>query len=423
MDPALTRASWAPDQAPESILYYFKSMSTGFAPLGGVVANATGSLYGTTSAGGLVFPSGNTPGGGAVFKLTPKRSGYAESVIYNFGASGPADGDGPYPGNALAMDSRGALYGTTEFGGAFDATACGGPGGYGCGIVYKLEPTAHGYKEAILYTFLGASDGGFPTANPIVDRCGVLYGTTTGGGFGGSVYKLTPTKSGYSFSVLYTFGNSKNDGAQAWGALLRDEKTGDLYGTTLYGGINQNGIVFRLRPTASGYRYTIIHMFDGVSGGHPYGSLIMDAAGALYGTTSGTLVAPGGTCVSKGGGCGNVYKLTPTSTGYAETVLHEFTGGADGGNPLSPVVADRSGNLYTITSNGGQYDGGTVIKLVPTRSGYREVTLHSFNPTVDGQQYLPTSLLIDGDYLLGETAGSFKVSPAGFGDVFALKIP
>ncbi len=377
-------------------------------------------MYGTTELGGLVFPSGNTYGGGVVFKLTPKGSGYAERVIYNFGASGPADGDGPGPGNGLAMDSRGALYGTTTFGGAFEATACGGPTGYGCGIVYKLEPTAHGYKEAILHTFLGTSDGGSPEANPIVDRCGVLYGTAISGGFGGGVYKLTPTKSGYSFSILYTFGNSKNDGAQAWGALLRDEKTGDLYGTTLLGGINNNGIVFRLRPTASGYRYTIIHMFDGLDGSQPYAGLIMDAAGALYGTTSGKI---GGPCVSNGSACGAIYKLTPTSTGYAETVLHEFTGGADGGNPWSPVVADRSGNLYTMTSDGGQHDGGTVIKLVPTSSGYREVTLHSFNPTVDGQQYEPTSLLLDGDYLLGETPGSFQVSPAGFGDVFAQKIP
>jgi len=419
--PGWTRtASTASDQAPETILYSFKGMSTGFFPSGGVVEDAAGSLYGTTQLGGLVFPAGWTSGGGTVFKLTRTGSGYSESAIYEFGASGSGDGAYPYSGNSLAIDSAGALYGTTAAGGAFAAAACGG--GAGCGIVYKLEPTAHGYREAILHTFLGTSDGSYPATNPILDRSGALYGTTTTGGsalFGGSVYKLTPSKSGYSFSVLYTFGTSSagtKDGAQPWGALLRDEKTGDLYGTTLLGGTNNKGIVFKLSPTASGYRYTIIHQFAGLDGANPYGSLIIDSAGALYGTT----YAGGTYNYASGGGCGTVYKLTPASTGYVETVLHDFVL-TDGCYPLASLVADRSANLYSIASAGGQNGGGTVFKLIPTASGYNEVTLHAFNPSVDGEQLFPTGLLLDGDYLFGETGGAPSGANAG-GNVFELKI-
>jgi uncharacterized repeat protein (TIGR03803 family) len=410
------------DQAPETILYTFKGISTGIFPSGGLTEDAGGSLFGTTQIGGLVFPTGWTSGGGTVFKVTRKGSTYTQSVIHKFGASLSNDGAYPNSGNGLAVDSTGALYGTTADGGAFGAEACGG--GAGCGIVYKLEATAHGYREAILHTFLGMSDGSYPATNPILDQSGALYGTTTSGGsslccFGGGVYKLTPTKSGYSFRVLYTFGTSsvgKNDGAEAWGALLRDEKSGDLYGTTLLGGINQNGIVFKLSPTASGYRYTIIHMFAGLDGAHPYGSLIMDSAGALYGTT----YAGGTYNYASGGGCGTVYKLTPASTGYVESVLHDFSV-TDGCYPLSQLVADRSGNLYSMASAGGQFGGGTVFKLAPTSSGYSLVTLHAFNPTVDGEQLFPTGLLLVGDDLFGETGGA-PSGPNGDGNVFALKI-
>jgi uncharacterized repeat protein (TIGR03803 family) len=414
-------ASSASDQAPETILYGFKNFPDGSSPSGQLIADKDGSLYGTTQEGGLVFPTGNVEdggGGGTVFKLTSKGTGYTESVIYRFGASGIQDGYFPWIGSALAMDGTGALYGTTSLGGRV----------FGYGTVYKLTPTASGYKETILHTFQGP-DGAGPASNPILDQSGALYGTTYSGPSLGSaydagvVYKLTPSKSGYAFSILHRFGSAgSNDGSEPYGALLLDAKTGNLYGTTEYGGTTHNlanggyGTVFRLSPTASGYRYTIINNFHGSDGAWPLASLIMDSAGALYGTAS-----SGGLS-----SFGVVYKLTPASTGYVETVLYKFTGGLDGSAPASPLVADRSGTLYSTTSVGGQYGGvffgGTVFELVRTQSGYREVTLHAFNPKTDGYEEGPGNtcgVLLEGNYLLGETWGASETT---LGNIFSLEI-
>jgi uncharacterized repeat protein (TIGR03803 family) len=423
MDPALTRASWAPDQAPETILYAFKGMPDGQYPGGQLIEDQDGSLYGTTVLGGLANISAG--GQGTVFKLTRKGRGFAESVLYRFGASGPTDGIQPIGGNALAMDRRGALYGVTNQGGYEGNAACAY---VGCGIVYKLTPTPNGYAETILHSFDGA-DGNGPVSNPILDQSGALYGTTWLGQpvgspsyYSGVVYKLTPTRSGYSFSILHQFGTSgENDGQKPWGPLLRDEKTGDLYGTTISGGSYQAGTVFRLRPTASGYSYKIIYTFNGVDEAYPEAGLIMDSTGAFYGTT--TQGGPSSSlCVYNSGSCGVVFKLTPTSGGYKVSVLHYFNG-ADGYYPTASLVADRCGNLYSTTSSGGKYSGGNVFELVRTPSRYREVTLHDFNPNTDGAGG-GNGLLLEGNYLLGETLGTVggPNGPNINGNIFALKI-
>jgi len=430
--PASSRGGFTSDQAPETILYGFKNIPDGGFPSGQLIEDKDGSLYGTTQVGGLVYPTGNIygsyTGGGTVFKLTRTGSAYTESVIYRFGASGVQDGYFPWIGSALAIDRTGALYGTNAYGGRV----------FGSGTVYKLTPTASGYEETILHTFQGP-DGASPTSNPVLDQSGALYGTAIYGPElssaldTGVVYKLTPTKSGYTFSILHRFGSAgPNDGNQPWGGLLLDGKTGDLYGTTLYGGTTHNsqfgdGTVFRLSPTASGYRYTIIHNFQGSDGAWPYASLIMDSAGGLYGTASSGGLSSS-KCSANGGTCGVVYKLTPASSGYVETVLYEFTGGSDGSDPARPLVADGSGTLYSTTSSGGQYgtgfddeEGGTVFELVRTQSGYREVTLHEFNPNADGFELgagNTCGVLLDGDYLFGEMWGA----PNSSGNIFSLKI-
>jgi hypothetical protein len=305
-----------------------------------------------------------------------------------------------------------------------------GQGYFGPGTVYKLTPTTTGYQETILYRFpssgFEAPLGGDPQANPILDRSGALYGTTYLGGSGyvGVVYKLTPTKSGYTFSQLHVFQASSNlnDGYEPYGGLTLDPRTGDLYGTTsgygnVFGSNPATGAVFKLHPTASGYVYSIIHIFQGPDGGTPSSNLIMDRFGALYGTAyNGGASFGASTCR---GGCGAVFKLTPTRTGYVESLLYSFTGGLDGGNPLYSLVADRRGDLYSTTNIGGQYGNGTVFELARTSNGYREVTLHEFTTTYDG--YTGSGVLLDRGYLLGETY--FANEPAyENGTIYALKI-
>jgi uncharacterized repeat protein (TIGR03803 family) len=414
---ASVSTSSASDQAPETILYDFKGIPDGNFPAGGLI-DYKGALYGTTDQGGLALPSTSKYGGGTVFKVTRTEHGFAESVLYRFGSSGPNDGyfpeaDAAGP-NALAVDHTGALYGTTLFGGFKNN-----------GIVYKLSPTAHGYTEKILYKFQGANDGCNPASNPILSRSGALYGVAQGCGRldDGVVYKLTPTASGYAFSVLDDFGTyGANDGYNPSGPLLLDERTGDLYGTTVYGGETtaQVGTVFKLHPTPSGYVETILHSFSGPDGSYPAVGLIMDRAGALYSTTVEGGIAKSAPCFFYAA-CGLVFKLTPSTGGYKESVLHYFTG-ADGGCPSSPLVADGAGVLYSTASCGGLYNNGTVFKLVPTKTGYQEVTLHEFNYETDG--YLgdfSEGVLLDGDHLFGEINGGTGNSE--YGGVYALKIP
>ncbi len=413
-------------EPPEAILYGFGGDPDGGYPSGGLIEDASGSLYGTTQDGGLAFPGANGLGGGTVFKLTPSASGsgFSEAVLYSFGASGAKDGYHPWLGSSLAIDPTGALYGTTNDGGAYrDRTTCTS----GCGTVYKLTPTANGETETILHSFRGASDGGGPASNPILDRAGALYGTTVyGGGLGlasGVVYKLAPVGSGYAFSVLYSFGASgPSDGALPYGPLMLDERTGDLYGTTEFGGMNQNGLVFRLRPAASGYKYTIVYTFHGYDGANPLANLMIDKTGALYGT-AGTGGPPSSNCSFNGGTCGVVFKLTPAGGGYSESVVYYFTGGLDGDAPASPLVADRVGNLYSTASSRGEYGFGTVFELARTPQGYREVTLHAFNGNSDGFEGTLTmsGVRFDGNDLVGETFGANE-GPYVAGNIFALKL-
>jgi len=230
----------------------------------------------------------------------------------------------------------------------------------------------------------------------------------------GVIYKLTPTRSGYVFSALHEFGSVPNDGIEPYSSLALDTRTGDLFGTTVGNSgpppfFTPGGTVFKLRPTRSGYVYSIIHRFQGPDGNGPDGSLIIDNAGALYGTTS-----FGGTLEQ-----GTVYKLTPTSAGYVESVLYNFTGGLDGSQPERALTADRRGNLYSTANASGAYGYGTAFELVRTANGYSEVTLHAFSANEDAN---PTSgMLLDGNALIGETVGPNQ-GPRLNGSVYALSL-
>jgi uncharacterized protein YceK len=281
------------------------------------------------------------------------------TTLYSFTGSP----DGARPSAGLTVDAAGNFYGTTQSGGA------SGCGPFGCGTVFKLTPSGSGaYSETVIYRFASGSDGANPYAGLIADAPGNLYGTTLTGGGGtclgvsgcGTVFKLTPNGSGaYGESVLYAFPSfDSTDGAVPWGGLISDA-TGSLYGTTGEGSFCPStcGTVFKLTPNGNGtYGHSVLYRFAGASdGANPNAGVVSDSMGNLYGTTF--YGGGGGSCVggfTANGGCGTVYKLTPNGNGtYTETVLYGFTGGSDGANPFAGLISDAMGNLYGTTQYGG----------------------------------------------------------------------
>jgi uncharacterized repeat protein (TIGR03803 family) len=300
----------------ETVLYSFTGGADGDYPLAGVTLDSAGNLYGTTFHGG-------TQGFGVVYKVDTTGQ---ETVLYSF--TGGADGG--YPEAGVILDATGNLYGTTLEGGAA-----------GAGVVYELDTAGH---ETVLYSFTGGVDGGFPLASPIRDAAGNLYGTTNGGGTAGLgvVYKLNATG---QETVLYSFPGGP-EGAFPFAGVIRDG-AGNFYGTTADGGgpagEGGHGVVFKL--TAAG-GYSVLYTFTGgTDGGAPLGGVIRDSSGDLFGT------ANIGGLAGCSLGCGVVYKV---DTAGHETILHSFTGGVDGANPYGGLVADSTGHLYGTTQYGGK---------------------------------------------------------------------
>jgi uncharacterized repeat protein (TIGR03803 family) len=209
---------------------------------------------------------------------------YSEALLFTFqySPSGPTlYPDGLFPSASLLPDDSGAFYGTASIGGVCPVQVQA----FGCGVVFKLTPSASGYAFRLLYLFQGGSDGAVPVAGLVEDKNGDLYGTTEYGGAEnvGTVFKLTPAGSGaYTESVLYAFAGG-NDGALPVAGLIAEQ--GALYGTTSSGGSANQGTIFKLTPAASGYTETISHAFQGgVDGGEPFAGLV-SGKGGMYGTT------------------------------------------------------------------------------------------------------------------------------------------
>ncbi len=244
-------------------------------------------------------------------------------------------------------------------------------GQWGCGTVFKVDT---GGKESVLYSFAGhwTGDGESPYAGLIVDANGNLYGTTYYGGPDdfGTVFKVDTSG---NETVLFTFGSVAGplDGIGPYGGLVRDPD-GNLYGTTYRGGQAEEGTVFKLDTSGT---ETVLYSFTGNDGANPYAALARDQHGNLYGTTS-----VGGAFSS-----GKVFKLTHFSGGWKESALYTFTGGIDGGSPYAGLVLDSSGNLYGTTARAGIYDAGEVFKLEPSPRGAWNITvLYNFTGQNDG---------------------------------------
>jgi hypothetical protein len=414
----------------EQVLYSFQGIPDGSIPVGGVVIDVSGNLYGATTDGGS-SSCGGIAQCGTVYQLQPpsqQGGAWTESMLYVFQGKGVSDGETPAGG--VILDKAGNLYGTTAYGGAGDCILLGGD--VGCGTVYELTPPTipgSGWTETVLYSFQGGKDGYVPTGNLVFDSAGNLYGATYyGGGFGvcdqgfypncGTIFKLSPpkTKGGaWKENVLYSF-KSGTDGANPNGSLVFDQK-GALYGTTFFGG-NQGcqqdsgvgcGTVFKLSPPAKkghAWGYKVLHRFnDGVypqalgDGENPAAGVILDRKGTLYGTTFGAAE-----------GEGTVFTLTPpTKRGgpWKETLLHLFNRD-DAGNPQGSLVFDRGGDLYGAAP-GGTYFRGAIYRLKRHGNGWKYRVLYDFSGSPDG--YQPGSnLIFDG---VGDAYGTTQYGGTG----------
>ena len=279
----------------------------------------------------------------------------------------------------------------------------------------------------VLHTFTG-EDGAFPDASLTADAAGNFYGTTQiGGTYGlGTVFRLSPLAGGgWRYSLLYEF-TGGTDGGQPLGSLVFDAE-GNGYGTASSGGAAGVGVVFKLsRPALPGGlpEESVLHSFQGGSDGElPFGNVIFDAAGNLYGTTSRGGVTHVGCFQS---GCGTIYELSPTGNGpWQETILHAFTDNfGEGAEPRAGLVFDATGNLYGTTNSGGNNDVcntfnsdgcGTVFELKQTSPGQWQLTSFDFNFTDGG---LPRAgVTLDGK---GNLFGATTVGGAnGGGTVFS----
>jgi uncharacterized repeat protein (TIGR03803 family) len=351
------------------VLHTFKGPDGSF-PTGSLVRDSVGNLYGTTSGGGSGGCGGY--GCGTVFKMMPTGK---EVWLYSFKGINQID-----PSAGLLLDAAGNLYGTTVFGGTITQT-CGGVQAGGCGTTFKVDKTG---KGTVRYKFKGTPDGYFPESVLVEDGAGNLYGTTSSGGAGslGAVFKINTTG---METVLYSFTGGSDGCFPGPGVVL--DAAGNLYGVAKQGGIafcnSGYGVVFKVDTAGN---QTVLHTFGRGDGAYPDSVLLFDSSGNLYGTT-----LAGGSSIVCGGGCGTVFELSPDNGSWTETVLYSFcslSDCADGEEPpVGPLVRDSGGNLYGTTIFGGAYRNcngdacGVVFKLDSTG---KETVLHSFTGGADG---------------------------------------
>jgi uncharacterized repeat protein (TIGR03803 family) len=285
----------------------------------------------------------------------------------------------------------------------------------------------------LIFAFPASGGGGGYPQGIVFDASGNIYGAAASNGAHnlGIIYQLTPSSSGWVEHVLHAF-SGLGDGSLPYGSVTLDS-AGNLYGTASNGGAHGHGVVFELKPqTGGGWAETVLHSFTGgADGNSPTGGVTMDASGSLYGTT----VYGGNTtstfCKLAGPGCGVAFKLTPTSTGWTESLMHIFTGGNDGANPGTVLIFDSAGNAYGAAAYGGNVSTcpfsigcGTVYKLTLGSNGkFTGSTLHRFTNKADGSA--PAAhLFLDGSGNLFGTASagaSAACTPTGgCGTVFEI---
>jgi uncharacterized repeat protein (TIGR03803 family) len=364
----------------QTTLYTTQGISGNMFPSGGVVFGPGGSLYGATGYGGAAQA-------GSIFALAPGSGGkWVESELYEFPST-----DGANPAG-LVSNGSGSFYGLTASGGSGLGSGIGCFYGY-CGTAYQLSRTSNGsWQENVIHNFSGlGADGGSPTGSLILDSGGNLYGATAGGGLvsSGTAFRLSPSSGGgWTETTLHSFGTYTNDGVWPLGSLVSDA-AGNLYGRTEYGGTNNCGVVYQLKPSTKGtWAESVIYNFTTLNTDYRGAGLVVDSSGNLYGVANEV-----------------VFKLSPGAKGkWTETDLYTFKGPPDGSQTDGSLTLDAAGNLYGTTEYGGAYNYGTVYELSPGAGGWSETILYSFGAFPgDGQTPLAGVVLDAAGNLCGTT--------------------
>ena len=339
--PISVLSSWT-----EAVLHRFSGGTDGALPIGDLVFDQAGNIYGTTAGGGSSQQ-------GTVYELTPSNGNWTESVVWSF----TGGNDGGKPSGGVIFDSGGNLYGAAQAGGA-----------YGYGSVFQLAPAGSNWTQNTLYSFQNGSDGGNPVGGLIFDPSGNLYGTTTskGAGRGGTVFDLVPQLNGtWALTVIYAFAGQAGGGPQA---SLTIDTAGNLYGTTYQDGASRYGSVFELMPSNCGWTYADLYDFtsDG-DGAQPVSNVILAANGNLYGTA----LAAGEY------GYGVIFEITPLLITTSSLPLgivnspYSATLSATGGLPpyTWSVISGSLPSGLTLDANRG------VISGTPTTAGTSNFTV------------------------------------------------
>ena len=336
-----------------TVIHNFRGQNDGGTPEFGLARDSFGNLYGTTYYGGA--------GNGNVFRLQFKNNSWIFTPLYNFQSQ--ADG---FNAGAVVVGPNGSLYGSTVWGGTEDC---------GCGTLFNLRPSPRpsssifgSWNKQMLQDFAGDSDGYNPWGSLTFADPDHFYGTTVSGGpqSGGTVFQLTYSGGSWSYSNIYTF-SPNSGGYNPYGGVIKDA-AGNLYGMTTYGGSHGNGTVYQLVHAGSGWTVNILYSFqNGSDGENPWTGLAMDQSGNLYGSTgSGGLNNQGA-----------VFQLSPSGNGsWTFNVIYSFDAGSRGAG--GSLAVDSAGNLYGITVTGGHLHAGSIFKLTRNGSAWTYINLHDF---------------------------------------------
>ena len=362
----------------ESTIHAFAGGAYSEYPYGGLVFDSAGNAYGTAEGGGTGY--------GTIYKLAPSPSGWTASILYSFDNI-----NGAYPVGPLIQDSAGNLYGTAVYGGNTSGICVTS----GCGTVFELQRVSGGWNFELLYTFTGGADGSDPASGLVLDNSGNLFGTTSYGGNSsgfGTVFELSPFHGTWQHSTIHTFAGG-NDGASPYSGLTAGI-AGVFYGATANGGLQNSGTIYQLRKTNSTWQESILFSFSGVDGASPYSSPLLLRQGKLYGTTY-----LGGAFNQ-----GTVFSLSLSNHAVVESVLYSFTG-TNGVSPYGGVVADSAGHLYGTTFYGGSDGYGVVFMLSDVGGTWRESVLTTFAGTSNGLSPLATPTIHQGALFGTTTGG------------------
>ena len=353
-----------------SVIHYFTGGLDGNYPGATMILDRAGRLYGTTVMGGIQNQNCVEGGCGVVFRMSGSGSNWVFNPLFSFPGNLSL---GITPAAPLTFGPDGALYGTTQ----------GGPACFeGCGVVFRLAPPLNSchtvlcpWSETVIYTFHGGTDGIEPQSSGVVfDPAGNMYGTTALGGANGKgvVYKLTRNGSQWVESILYNF-NGAGDGSNPLAGVILDS-VGNLYGTTQMGGdlscdFSQGcGTVFELSPSGSGWTENTIYTFESSS------DVGTNPIAGLVFDTSGNLYGSDG--YRNGQVDSAVWELQHGNGGWTPSVLTYLLGN---GGPHSALTIDAQGNLYGTTEKGGAHFEGSVFKLSPQGGAWTYTDLHDFH--------------------------------------------